>query len=176
MGKDVPAAWIGKGGEEREGAAVKAAVKVAADFPTKEEIRAARAVMRKVRAARLKKYRGRRRRPLAADFYTWTHDVRILLQSSARDVSISPIEAARRAASVADSMAMIIAERRPADGPKSRPRSKSAEIMWGLWQEMFDSMIHEMAARSELLPHVIVDRARRIADAAMPHLKRRARR
>jgi hypothetical protein len=157
---------------------------IAKDFPTKEEIKAARAVMRKVFAARRAKYRkrSRRRRPLAASdraFYMWMHDMRVALQSSAREISISPTQVAGRARAVADAMAAIIAERKPQamGGRSQRTRSTvSQRHLSYLWQEMFDSMIHEMAAKSELLPHVIVDRARRIADAAISHLKKRAKR
>jgi hypothetical protein len=149
-------------------------------YPTKEEIKTARAVMRKVFAKRLAKYKRRRFRRVTdgeRDFYTWTHDMRILLQSSARDVSLSPAEIAARARAAADSIATLIAERSSVQKDAKSRRLRSPEIdrrLRRIWEEMFDSMIHEMAAKSEMLPHVIVDRARRIADAAMPHLKRRA--
>lgn len=151
-------------------------------YPTKEEIKAARAVMRKVFAARRKKYvasHRRHRSPADRDFYMWTHDMRVVLAAAARDVTLTPTIVAQRAQLAADEMAQLIAGRRP-EVDEERPRRLSRQMpavrLWRIWQEMLDGMIHEMAAKSELAPHVIVDRARRIADAAMPHIKKRYKR
>ena len=159
--------------------------KTATAFPTKEDIKTARAVMRKVQAARMKKYYVRRHRRVSThdrEFFTWTHDMRTVLSASARELVFSPGIIADRAHLAADSMAKIIAERKPpqaveVNGHVRRDaRGLTVVSLWYIWQELFDGMIHEMAAKSELAPHVIVDRARRIADAAMLHIKRRYRR
>jgi len=150
--------------------------------PTKEEIKAARAVLRQVHAARRAKYKKRYRRRFRRgvvdlDFHTWAHDMRVVLQATARNVSLPPETVAAQARSLANAMAALIAERKPKDDGKlshhRRTPRWSKLRAWHIWQEMFDVMIHEMAARSELSPNVIVDRACCIADASMPWIKKR---
>lgn len=145
--------------------------------PTKEEIKKARAVMRVVRAKQIKKYRRRLPRYYDRDFHTWVHDMRTALASSARRIELTPMEIAERARDTANHMASLIAERNPsmANG-KARSRRTKPTSLWYLWQEVFDGIIHELAARSVFTPEDLVERAKCVADAAMPHLKNRYRR
>lgn len=159
----------------------RAKAKAKAALPTKEELKAARAVLRRHLAERVKKHRIRSRRfatPADRDFYTWRHDMGIVLQSAARDLSLPPAEVAERARATADSMAALTYARKPAsdDADVTYTGRRSAMPWRSIWQETFDMMIHYLASRTEIGPDAVVDRARRIADAAMPILKRRYKR
>ena len=150
--------------------------------PTKEEIKAARALRKQGRALITqankvlhKVYYGRRqpiRRKVSQKelaFRTWLHDYTILMPAVARThhaTAWSPEELAAHASAAADQMQREVAARRPATVAGEKTHSFSRKT-WFVWQAQFDEFVHAMSAATNLSANAVIDRATKLADAMM---------
>ena len=151
--------------------------------PTKQQIRVARNRLKKSRALRreamkvLRKIRstGRRRlrrrlpppSPEARNYYTWIHDVEILMQAVVRTPGShvwTPAEIAKRAAAAADQMKTETEARHSESGFRYRH--------WQ-WESVFDGFVHDLAERSPFDATDVVKRAAELADAMARVIARR---
>lgn len=147
-------------------------------LPTKEEIKAARALKKQGHAllsqANKVLSKLRRRIPIArrkisqaeANFRTWQHDYSILMPAVLRTPNQigdwTPEDLARHMAVVADRMQHEVASRRPGHAPNGFSRRD-----WFQWQNHFDELVHAMSADTNLAANVVINRAVDLADAMM---------
>jgi hypothetical protein len=156
--------------------------------PTKEEVKAARALHKQgyvlirkanktLRKARLtRRHRIRKMNPAESAFRTWEHDMSVLMPAIARTPGAerwTPADLALWAATAADRMKDEVEARRP-EGMDDR-RRRRWHRGWSEWQELFDSLIHALSERSSLGVNEVIDRAAGLADAAMKIINKRAR-
>lgn len=159
-------------------------------LPTKEEIKAARALRKQGRAliSQANKvlepllYRRRQgpiRRhisPKEIAFRTWLHDYSILMPAVARTHEAaywSPVDLAAHAAMAADRMQHEVAMRRPTPNVSDRELRISSRKIWFNWQAQFDEFVHAMSAATTLDANAVVDRAAALADAMMKVVEKR---
>lgn len=160
--------------------------------PTKQQVKAARANLKKaramMRAARKvldinsrPKYRSRRHRlkllsPAAAAFNTWQHDLDTLMFAVARMPGFAdwtPEERADRATVVVDRMRVELDARRPRNARRDRSRLSDRATKWQQWESVFDDFVHELVSRSTLDANGVIDRAIVLADARFAAVKKR---